>query len=331
MTDRNIDDNRVEQLLQGAGRRTPIPEEVRDRLETSFLSELNKSQQRNSRTRVVTAGSLAASVLVAVVLVFNSGSEQTRDLVASVTKDRGEVNWTYDNDLGPLTAGNTIQLGDVITTGTGSVSFAPVASSLDIRLAARSEISFVEPTTISLNQGTIYIDSGYIGSKKGGEQSPLKILVNGVSVEHIGTQYMVSRNEHQIEVAVREGEVRIDHEGASVRSFGGLGHGELTQFSDGRLVTTKPIATHDSRWSWAAELSPAIETNEMPVLDFMNWVSEQTGYSIVYRVEIDPGDRISGSVLTDDAMSALDEVMTISEYISEIDNARGAIIVSPAS
>lgn len=318
------EDNKVEQILKGAGRRTPIPDDVRGRLESSFRAELGKSQRQQRNTRFTAIGALAASVFVGFFLLLNSPTSVDRETVANVLFDKGEVNWSFDSDTGPLRKGNVIAKGDVIRTTEGSASISPEGSMINIRLAAGTEIVFESNETVRLNHGSIYVDAD-----PEAPHFPMVILANGLSVEHIGTQYLVSRQGMTIEIAVREGEVEIENGLDTIRSQSENGLGEVVMFQDGDLKEQSVVSTFDSRWAWASELAPALETDNLEISEFLEWVSRQSGYEIVYEnVEIEEDHYIRGSIDTTNVFESLEVAITSSPFTAIVDEARGQIIVA---
>ncbi len=322
MTD--IDEDKVETLLRGAGKRTPLPEDVQDRLEQSFRSELAATRRKRQITRLGAIG-LVASLFISVLVIFNGPGDLPRMEVASVSRDKGESTWSFEGTSGPLKAGNIIAAGDSIKTEDGAVSLNPTGTDVDVRIAQYSEVVFVDATTIQLHHGSVYVDS-----QSTAPHYPLQVITNGISVMHIGTQYMITHTSDRIEIAVREGEVIIDHGNEPIHSRGADGNGELTLFTTGEAYQQFSIDIHDERWTWASELSPEIETDNMPIAEFLDWISRETGFSIVYvDVRLSDVDRIKGSTATSNAMRALDEAMSITPFAAEIDRTLGTIRVSP--
>ena len=317
----DINNDRVEELLQNAGKRAPIPEESRRRMESVFRTELANSQRRHTRNRWAGGLAAAASVLMAVVLVNQGNEPIVRDVVASVSRDTGTVGWSYASSTGSLKAGNSIQQGDRVTTQSGIVSLQPLGSGLDIRLAENSQLNWVATNRIELEYGEVYVDAD-----EDSEHFPITILADGLVIEHIGTQYQVRRDDDQVDVAVREGEIRITYNNLNISSKGSHNQGELTQFLNGSLIASTSIQPYGNRWSWASQLSPDIETDRMPVTEFLAWISDQTGYSVIYQD--DPADsQISGSIDTMDAMEALDDLMMFTDFSFNVDDVQGTITV----
>lgn len=326
MTD--ADDQKLEQLVRQAGRRTPLPDETRSLFEASFRKELQRTRNRRLRHRLQWTAGIAASFVLAVVLVLDRNQPAEIELIATVERSYGQTSWQQDDEGGPLRAGNRIQPNDIIRTAAGSLAIRPSGSSIDIRLDRMTEIEFVNSQSLRLMKGSIYIDAPVLKHTSGTAHQPFTTLVDGFEVNHIGTQYLVSFGEQGISVAVREGEVIIETDQRQYRSRAFDHNGELIEFRDGHSFTTTSITTYGDRWAWANTLAPDIETDGMYLVDFLDWVARETGFTIAYaspdimqRVELKGEDAIVliGSRQTEDVFKVLEEVMPNTQFSASIE------------
>jgi len=316
------DDQKLERLVRQAGRRTPLPEEVRSRFEESFRKELQVTRNRRLRHRLQFACAIAASLVLAVALVLVRNQPAEVEVIATVERSHGQTFWQHDDEGGPLRAGNQIQPNDIIRTSAGSLAIRPGAANIDIRLDHMTEIEFVNGQSIRLIKGSVYIDAD-----SGSGYQPFTTLVNSIAVDHIGTQYLVSFNEQGISVAVREGEVMIATDQQRHRSRAFDNGGELVEFHDDHSFTTTRIVTYGGRWAWANTLAPDIETDGMYLVDFLDWVARETGFTIAYaspdimQVIQDKGTdglRLIGSLETEDVFKALEAAMPLTQFSASI-------------
>ena len=320
------DESRVEELLRGAGKRSPLPEDVRRRLESNFRANLAIAQRERKQRRWAIAGSIAASLLITVLVIGGLTESEQRVQVASVTRHAPGAIWRSEAEAGPIRAGNVIEAGEFLTTADGPVAFTPDGSTLDVRLAPRSEVRFVSASQLQLIRGVLYVDSG--NSTDAGE---LIITANELSVAHMGTQYLVSVNDQISEIAVREGAVLIKAS-TSNPTVSTAAQGEQLTFAGQQLVRTSPITAHDPRFHWANASAPAIETNNLAVHDFLSWVCHQTGYQLDFK-QIEPaaldGKLIKGSINMVDVFTGLELGLELSGLTAEIDDQAGLIVVQP--
>ena len=320
MSEENIDEGRVEKLLKGAGRRTPMPIDVRDRLEESFRSELKSSRQKRTLTRWSTVSGIAAMLLVALFVDFDAGTDKSMESVAQVSN--GTAIRHFGQERISLARGSKIYPGEKVVTHFGPLSIQPGSSEIDIRIAANSEVVFEATNIVALHSGSIYVDS-----HPDANDAPLQVVVDDLYIRHIGTQFLVTKNHEMVEVSVREGIVQMVHDEKTITSQPVQG-AELTRFDKGDLIDVSPIAPYDERWAWVVKLTPEIETQDLHLTNFMDWISRQTGYDTEYQIALTDDHRITGSINTIDALDAMGTAMSIMGLKAEIDETSGLIVVS---
>ncbi len=306
-------DEKLEQLVRRAGKRTPLPDEVKQRLQTSFRRELQLNMRKRNRAKVLVLSGIAASILIAISFLILNDSPRPTSVIAKIERSEGETFWQYEDESGPLSYGNIIQPHDFIHTMEGSLSIRLENSSVNLRLGRMTEIEFIGKSSVRLVSGDIYVDA-----QPDGNHHSFSIRVNEIEVKHLGTQYLVSSNEDGISIAVREGEVIIKSRKQEFHSKGTTGKGELVSVSRTNKLTRSPINTHGSRWAWVNQMAPTIETNNMPIDKFLSWIARETGLKLVYNspeiLEAFHTELIKGSIPTEDALRALDIVMNTTKY-----------------
>ncbi len=323
MTD--ADDKTLEQLVRQAGRRTPLPQSARVKFEDTFRAELAATRKTiNHQQTVRYAGAAACIALVSFFAVFLT-TQPEPVTVATVDRYTGATFWQDESTGGPLRSGNTVQTGDTVRTMEGSLALRPADAEIDIRLDRMTEVEFLDARTLRLNSGTVYVDA-----RSRGTHQPLTILVDGLSVEHVGTQYQVQFIETGVSIAVREGEVTVASSKQKVQGKANETHGQLIQTTPGHDLEIVSIATHGERWDWVARIAPDVDTDGLLISDFLAWVSRETGLSVVYQTETISGlvktQRILGPVPTGDVIRALQIAMDTTAFETRIED--GKIIVA---
>lgn len=272
------DDLKLEQLVRQAGHRTPLPEDIKARLEESFRKELQQARQKELRRKVQILVGIAASIILAVTLmVLNSKPPELTEL-ATVERSKGQVFWQHEDQSGPLRSGNQIQENDIIRTAEGWLALKSKNIDINIRLDRETEIQFLGGNSVRLFKGSLYIDSGTSTKSRS-----FRILTDGITVEHVGTQYLVSSDSSGISVAVREGEIIIATKNQRIRSSALGKIGQLTKIGEDHQFTTTDIITHGPRWAWANQVAPQISIDGMSLDHFLHWVARQTGMTIRYE------------------------------------------------
>lgn len=309
MTD--TDDQNLEQLVRDAGPRRPMPEDMRHRLETSFRGELDIIHRRKTGRTAQFAAGIAACLVVTLFFTLRDSAIEQID-IASISQVRGEVLLQRGDYNGPLVEGGHIRTADRIRTGVGSLAVKSLNGGLDIRLDQHTELLALPNDTIRLVTGSVYVDAGP-------DSKPMTILVNDYQVSHIGTQYLVSTRDHAVSIAVREGSVQINSKNQIVSD---LEHGTVITLAADATYEVVSITPFDNRWQWTHQLAPNIETDGMPLVDFLAWYERQSGNVVVYESSelaqtiSDPKDpvKIVGSFDSTDVESVITIAMAINDF-----------------
>ena len=266
----------VETLLRGAPPRISPPAEderlVRQAVQTEWQSVVRQRKSRSSRW--VTA--VAASIIASVVLVQYSSWQSTSSIaidLAGVDKRRGSVNLVVNGSGKQRFVANTIQSGQLVETGPDSALGLAWSTGGSLRLDQDTLLEFIDQQTVFLHRGRVYFDS--LGIADGAQ---LVVDTTLGTVTHNGTQFMTSAGNRELVVSVREGSVKIDG-----RYFDETANqGKQVQMRGSMRPVIVDLAPHSSSWAWTEALSPGIDLNNRSVLEFLQWVSRETGYELVF-------------------------------------------------
>lgn len=277
----------VARLLAATGARPEASEAARARVRAAVEAEWRARSPaatratgpaRLPRVRSFPAGwAVAASAVVALGLVW---LVQTRGpaavQVASIQRVEGEVHLQRGRDDVDLevVAGQALQTGDRILTGAGGRLVVRSAAGIELRVDQGSRLAWEAPDAVNLGSGAAYVDT----DGAGGTASELVITTPAGEVRHLGTRYQVRVLDTRIEVAVREGAVRIDAGATPVTGRAG----ELLTVTDG-TVSRATIAATAPEWSWAESLAGNFAIEGRSLQEFLAWVERETGRTVVYR------------------------------------------------
>jgi ferric-dicitrate binding protein FerR (iron transport regulator) len=164
-----------------------------------------------------------------------------------------------------LSAGATLRRGDQVeSTGAGELRWLRGGT---VRLRPGARLTIVSDTDIRLTAGTIFVDLAVAH-----QAVALRVLTPFATVEHVGTQFVVSVDERALDVGVRQGAVRVIGAGTTPLSAGdGLRVG-----GDG-VVQQRRLAVDDPVWHWTGEPLFAFDPEGRSVLDLLQWVSQEKG------------------------------------------------------
>ena len=314
----------VEALLrQAAPRITPPAEDerlVRQAVEAEWQSVVRGRKSRFSRA----VAAVAASVLAAIVLVQYSTWQSTNSRaidLADVDKRRGTVNLVVNGSGKQRLGANTIQSGQLVETGPDSALGLAWNTGGSLRLDQDTLLEFIDRETVFLHRGRIYFDS--LGIAEGAQ---FVVDTTLGTVTHIGTQFMTSAGNRELVVSVREGSVKIDG-----RYFDETAHrGKQVLMRGSMRPVTVDLAPHSSTWAWTEALSPGIDLDNRSVLEFLKWVSRETGYALDFdsaMAESHAADNFLFGMVKTDPRTALRLRLLTTDLDYSISAASGTITV----
>jgi ferric-dicitrate binding protein FerR (iron transport regulator) len=248
-----------------SGTERPDPARIYDRV----LQTWHKNRAWSERRRwMLPLGATAAAVLA--FLLLAPPEPAPRIVVASVNKVVGTQ--TDSDRAGP---GENIYAGETLTTAAGEGISLLFARSESVRLDGDSRIRVDAKDRLTLLRGRVYADTGEFVYRDSG----LTIVTALGSVQDVGTQFAVAVDGELLDVAVREGRVDIQrdqHEHVVVA-------GERLLLTDDGRSEIVPIAKNADYWSWVSDLALNIDIENKSLLDFLKWVSRETGMELVFE------------------------------------------------
>ena len=268
----------IARLLRLAGPRPGVPIDREARLRAGVRAHWIASIRRQQRLRwaVWTSASVAAASL----LVFMAAMRGWRLLdflplsgatVATVLQVEGFQGVPAS---GVPEAGADLKSHAVLTTGAGDRMALRLRGGAVVRLDHATSLRLITASTIDLDSGAVYIDSG-----PGGGTSPLEIRTRLGIVRDVGTQFQVRVDPDGIQVSVREGVARLERAGASHDATAGI---ELSLGNDGAL-TSRTIPSTGGSWDWILGLAPTFQLEGRPLGEYLEWVGRETGLRIEFQ------------------------------------------------
>lgn len=302
----------VERLLEAAGPGPEIPEDGAESVKNA-LRPVWRSQvaERKRRRRSLWLGSgLAAAAAVVFFAVVLPSTRQPEVAPApalfAVSEIRGSVeivtaDGTQATAEGPQ-QGLLIPVGSMIRTGTESRIALSTAEIQSIRLDRETWVRLESASTIELDRGGVYVDSGHTS------ESSIEIRTTMGSARDVGTRFEVRLEDEHLTVRVREGMVAL-----ALRSeFIEIGDGAAVDVAaDGSHEATR-IEAHHSSWAWVEEIAPALEIEGRTALEFLQWYSAETGLQIDFAdAEIEQFARSTILHGTIEGLSPSDALLTV--------------------
>lgn len=309
----------VAKLLRFAGPRPAVPPGARERVHAAAKQEWRRSVAARRRRRWAIPAGVAAAVVLAVML----GGRPTLfdpEPVATVTLVAGTGAQPHG-----LAAGDPLYPGDSITTGGDGVSIT-FGNGVSLRLAPHTLAAVEALDAVRVTTGTVYADTG----PRARAERRITVHTDIGSATDYGTQFAVGYDGGAMSVAVREGSVRIDARRADYTA----GAGEKVTVRRGEEARYSKLAPHDSSWRWAVALAPPFDIDRRPVIDFLQWVTRETGKELVFATDgarlAAMATRLSGSVAGLTPAEAIEAVgPTIPRLRLQVDEERVIVRLAP--
>lgn len=261
-------DDSIASLVRLAGPRPPVPREVRARVHESVKKEWRSATARRRALRWGVPAALAATLALAVILT-GRGPLAPAEAVASVAMVDGEA----ERSGALLVQDDPVYPGDRISIDGRGLALA-FDNGLSLRLAGGTAVTVDASDEITLASGKVYADTG--SSVRAGRT--ITVHTGVASITDDGTQFAVAYDAGTMTVAVREGSVDV----AAPRASWTADAGEKLTLKPGAQAAFETLPPHDESWDWAAALAPEFDIDDRPVIDFLRWVSRETGRELVF-------------------------------------------------
>lgn len=274
-------DDQIGQLLRIVGPREPVPlprqERVKDAVREAWLEEVGQQKYRRSRIRTFSGLALAASVLLTVGLRY--WDVQRTDLPGRQVQV-ATVDWAPSADgleAPSFAVGQPLYSGDEITTTDDRLALR-LASGDSLRLDAGTRLRLGTANSLTLETGTIYIDSDSINSDS--NAAALEIRTAFGIARDIGTQFEVRVTDADLRLRVREGKVLLESRGDNSSHEAEAGD-ELTVDDGG--VTRSPVTPHGESWGWIHDAAPTWDPEGRTLEEILQWIARETGLAVHYQ------------------------------------------------
>ena len=178
---------------------------------------------------------------------------------------------------GAKAVGEVLNVGDRIATGAAEGLALRLSNADSLRLDENTTVEIVSKNRFVLGSGRVYADTG-----EGIYRDTWLVIDTGMGVvTDVGTQFAVSVAPDALDVAVREGQVDIRLENRTIVTVAG----ERMALTQGEAPAISKLAPHDEWWNWTNALVPAFDLENQSLLDFLRWVSRETGRELVFEHE----------------------------------------------
>ena len=279
------DHDRIAELLQLA---EPRPEVATDRTQRVRLAvrevwreNIRARKRRLNMIRGLSALAAAAVLAVAVGIASRPVSTPLPTAppieVATVDAVIGETGLRFvapedENAMIAARERDVVRVGEVLETGSDALAALRLENGQSLRINRSTRFWFESPSTIRLERGILFFDSGHAR----GELSDIQIQTAIGTIYEIGTQFEVSQLESDLRVRVREGAVDLEHGDQRHRAE----VGSQLLLEEGTRLSLEPVPIYGPDWDWILALSHSFELEGSSLGAFLGWVSRETGWTM---------------------------------------------------
>ena len=326
-TEHKKDEDALEELLIFAGRREVVEPDRAERVERQVFNHwqenLRRQRQAERRRRTIKFGgflALAASLVLTINIVLRFQEIPT---VATLVAVVGNIEVGFDDQpMMEIATGSELRAGSILETSADAGASLLLTSGHSLRVAAASRVRF-QTDTITLDEGSVYIDSG-----RTGEASRLVVRTSFGTAREFGTQYLVSVLDDSFEISVREGSVNVERNNGTTLTATA---GEALHLDREGSARRETILNYGDRWEWASRLGQPMQLEGRSLSEFFTWLSRENGWEVNYATaSLERSARrveLHGSIAGLDGEQALASVVATAGWQFTLSN--GVVAVSP--
>jgi len=283
-------DDAIGALLRLAGPRLPMPQASALRVKAA-VHEAWQGKVRARRLRIAFSwtAALATAASISFVLLSRPRTQELVRLpqtVASLERLTGVIHRVGpDRREAPLFPGAAVTGGATLETAPQGRAALRLASGGSLRLDVNTRVRLVTDTEVSLERGSLYLDSD-----PDSETHPsVEVSTPEGVVREVGTQFEVQVASGTVRVRVREGRIALTGRNGSHEA----GAGEQLAIHENQVKRSR-VPPHGPHWDWVQRIAPGNELEGQSLAGFLDWVSRETGRPI--RFDDDRQARESTSV-----------------------------------
>lgn len=328
-------DDQIGDLLRLAGPREAVAAERALRVKSAVHAQWQ--QQTRARSRNTTIGWSLAALAAAAVLVlgvrvvrlFDTSPVGPVVTVATLGEVSGGARLFQFGvpgafDPARAKAGDTVRAGSVVDTQADGRASLSLASGISVRLDGKTRLRLLSASTLVLDEGAIYVDSGGGTAGTGLEvHTPLGVA------RDVGTRFEVRLTASSVTVRVRDGlvELKRGREAHEAKA------GEELTVSGNESVMRRQVPVDGPEWDWTTALAPPFEIEGRSLRDFLEWIANENDWRLAFSdttIERKSSTTIlHGSIQGLTAREALAAVLPTSGVEHELAN--GVLLIRPGA
>jgi hypothetical protein len=260
------DDEALKILLRWAGRRPTPPAEVADAV---YKHTRRAWVAQVQRRKILRRGfSWAAGVVALVLASWGAWKVYPHQIMATVRPGQDVL---LTHTLWHPFAGRLdgeLYLGDAVQTAAVG-ALLQRADGNELRLSGNTELSFASAGIVRLGHGRVFVQTHGVPHSQ-----DLVVSTDLGSIEHLGTQFLVERDEDALLVAVRDGRVAVhypQHQAVELMD------GEAARLDPGGELRRWNLGAFDSVWDWADAMAAPLAIDGQSLYDVLSRIAQRSG------------------------------------------------------
>jgi len=272
-SDNEVPEQEISRLLRAAGPREQVPPAMQKNWEQAFRTELKTVVARRRSRSWQRIGAVAAVLLVA---LYASQRWWPQTATPATSVRVVTVSGRVHAD------GKPVQL-DAKLAATGLIEVGPDShlsldfGGYDLRLREGSRARLSE-TGLQLLAGTLYASD----ELRKPTLNQLEVTTEHGRIVDVGTQFLVHYSGSNTVATVRRGTLDIQAGAAGYRLEADSVDAIRLVFDGKSLMEESRTAASGEDWSWIHTGAPPFELEGSSAHDFLNWISLETGYRLVF-------------------------------------------------
>jgi len=268
----------LETLIRRAGRRDTVPSQARARVRAAVHHEWKRSLRLSWWRRSAAWSAVAAAVLVCTLMAHRWMAPVANPVIATVTFTRGSgvtLHEPHHTTKTTATTTSSVVATSIIETDAESRLGLQLSDGRQIRLDHATKITISSNALVSLDYGSVFIDSGPA-------TGPFAVVTKRGTVTDIGTQFEVASATASLRVRVRTGRISLDHQGTINEADAGV---ELSLTADGD-ITRRDLAIDDPVWNWAMTSPTPYVLTGMTLRAFLDRICDESDFELHLPAEL---------------------------------------------
>jgi hypothetical protein len=267
------EDDQIQHLLQLAGNRPPVSDDVYQRVQSAVHLKWKKTVRTRIWNRRIMIGFVTSVVVLSIyALSFRFVNREYPVAIGLVENISGDVFVVSQKDSSHLLEkSEMLMAGSKLETGEGGRLLVRLSTGASIRMDLRTLLRVTSGSSFFIERGGIYLDT-HRKKVKLALSTPFGTITNQ------GTQFEVRVDQQMVRVRVREGSVLLERNGVPKTAGAGT---EVAIDQKGKTTIGNTPGFGD-QWSWISFIAPEFHLEGHSLQEFLQWIAHENGWTLQF-------------------------------------------------